>query len=178
MNRRIFLAAVGAAAVALAAIPASPAQSSSHPNAAKITMVAEGKTLGFEGPKTVRSGSRLKVRNDTNPKKVGPHTLTLLTSKNMPTSKKQVKQCAQLKGLCGDIADAHELDRETFEIGRINVDPGEKGWDQPFGKVGDSWYVDRKSDVTARTVTAKPGTILRFFCVVHPLMQGKIKVVK
>ena len=60
------------------------------------------------------------------------------------------------------------------------VDNGKKGWDTPFTEKqnGDSWVAQAKGDTQSRKVTAKSGTTLYYFCLVHPFMQGKIKVVK
>ena len=52
----------------------------------------------------------------------------------------------------------------------VNVGP--PGLDQP----GDSLLIDAEHPVTRARVTAAPGTTLRFICVIHPWMQGKLKV--
>jgi hypothetical protein len=49
---------------------------------------------------------------------------------------------------------------------------GPPGLDQP----GDSLLIDAEQPVTRARVTAAPGTTLHFICVIHPWMQGKLKV--
>lgn len=175
----VVLVAAAAGVLASAGGPATAGQvASNHGDVAKIKMVQKGRDLTFTGPKEVEKGAKLRIVNDTNPKKVGPHTFTLITSKNMPTSKKKQKKCEELEGVCGDIAAAHKFDPKTNKVNKPSVDAGKKGWDKPFGTKGDSWYTEKNGTIAGRKVTAKPGTVLRFFCVVHPFMKGKIKVVK
>ena len=143
---------------------------------AVITAVSDGKVLEFQGDRTVSSGSKLTYVDSTNPKKVGPHTFTLIRKRAIPESKSEVKECEMLEGVCGNIATAHELNPETFEIAKPIVDAGEKGWDTSFGKTGDTFYEEEKGSTNSRKVTAEPGTTLHYFCVVHPFMKGKIKV--
>ena len=47
-----------------------------------------------------------------------------------------------------------------------------------FGKTGDTWYTETKNAKESRTISAKAGTTLTYFCAVHPNMVGTIKVVK
>jgi len=144
--------------------------------AATITMVADGHNLGYEGDRSVDAGAKLTIVDATNPKKVGPHTFTLIKKGAMPESKAEMKECEELGGVCGKIAEAHEVNMETFEIGAPIVDAGEKGWDTSFGKTGDTFYDEKKGSTNSRKVTAEAGTTLHYFCVIHPFMQGKIKV--
>ena len=145
-------------------------------NRAVITAVAEGKDLRFEGDRTVEAGAKLTFVDATNPKKVGPHTFTLIKKRALPESKSEMKECGNLQGVCGRVAKAHELDPETFEIGKPKVDAGERGWDTSFGRTGDTFYDEKKGSRNTREVTAEAGSTLRYFCVVHPFMQGKIRV--
>jgi hypothetical protein len=144
----------------------------------RIKMVDTKRGPAFRGPSTVRKGSRLRIVNRSNPRTSGPHTFTLITGRDLPRTVGQKMRCGQLKGVCGDIAVAHELDPKTFVINKPNVDVGRPGWDKRFGKTGDSWYTEKKGEITGRTVSAPVGAVLRFFCVVHPFMQSKIKVVR
>jgi hypothetical protein len=52
------------------------------------------------------------------------------------------------------------------------VNAGKPGLNQP----GDSLLIDADHPVTRARVTASPGTTLHFICVIHPWMQGKLRV--
>lgn len=176
----IALAAIGSVVMVgggAAAASSGDAQSRGAASAT-ITMYAKGRDLGFSGPRQISRGSALDVVNATDPKKVGPHTFTLIRKRRLPTTRNQAKNCERLKSVCGKIATAHELDPKTFTINKPDVDVGKLGWDRPFGAEGDTWYTETDGEQTSRVVSARPGTTLRYFCVVHPFMKGKIKVVK
>jgi hypothetical protein len=157
--------------LSLKAVTASPV--------ATITAYAHGKQMGFKGPRTVKAGSELAIVNDTDPQQVGPHTFTLVSKKQLPTGRKQMKNCERIKSkLCKRIVRAHRANPKTGVVKRPDVDVGKSGWDRSFGKRGDSWFMPGLGSSTERIVSAKPGTTLHYFCVIHPWMQGKIKVVK
>ncbi len=182
MRRVVVGVAALAAVFALTAGGGASASKKGHSKsgrAAVVKMDVKGKDLGFTGPKTVEAGQKLKIVNKTSPKKVGPHTFSLVKKKDLPTTNKQMKDCEKLKrGVCTNIAKAHKLDPATFTINKPDVDAGKKGWDKSFGKHGDSWYTQKKGEKTTRKVSAKPGKILYYFCAVHPFMVGKVKVVR
>ena len=152
------LAALLVVAVGGGAATAKPAHTKAKKTAV-IDMAKQGKDLFFEGPKTVASGANLKIKNLTNPRAVGPHSFSLV-----------------------QIALWHQVDINTNPptIGENPVEVGKQGWDRMgnFKRKGDSWIAERKNEKFKRKVTAKPGKTLYFMCVVHPFMQGKIKVVK
>jgi plastocyanin len=146
--------------------------------AATITMASSGKNLFFQGPAKVAAGSQLTITNATDPTKVGPHTFTLVDKDELPKSNAEIKDCFKLKTeFCLGIAKDHKVNLKTGAVGRPDLDVGKKGWDTPYGKKGDSWVAEAEGDLTSREVTAKPGSYY-YFCVVHPFMQGKIKVTK
>src|SRR6185503_5092137 len=117
--------------------------------------------------------------NKTSPSKVGPHTFTLIKQNRLPSTKQEVKDCEKLKlAVCVNAFKAHEVDPNTFEVNRPNVEVGKKGWDKSFGKTGDSWFTGAAGDHNTRKVSANDGKTLYYFCLVHPFMQGKVKVVK
>jgi len=169
---------VAAAAIALLLVALAPASA----DAATIEMVGKKeKDLAFEGPDTVKAGKNLKVENLTSPKKVGPHTFSLVEKKLLPKTDKEMKNCFAPGAICLAVAIAHEFDPETEEINKQNVEAGKDGWDTPFdsakeGATGDSWYTETEDEKTKRKVTAKAGTKLTYFCAVHPWMKGTIKV--
>jgi len=176
---RISASAVTAvAAAALLLVALAPAGA----NAATIEIQGKkDKDLAFSGPDTIEAGKNLKIKNLTKPKKVGPHTFTLVEKKLVPKTNKEIKNCFSPGQICMAVAFAHEFDPETEQIGKQNVEAGKDGWDTPFDSVdedatGDSWYTETQDEQTKRKVKAKAGTKLTYFCAVHPWMTGTIKV--
>jgi hypothetical protein len=168
------IAAIGATGIVSAGATAGKAD---HGKTAKIKMVVKGEDLFFKGPKKVEAGTKLDVINKTDPQKIGPHTFTLVEKENLPKTKKQVKDCEKFKSeFCLGIVEDHKVDLKTGKIGKPSIDVGEKGWDKSYGKRGDSWVAEAEGDSQTRKVSAKAGTTLYYFCVVHPFMQGKLKV--
>lgn len=153
-------------------------------NTAKIKMVLKRKDLSFRGPKTVRQGQELQIVNNTSPRKVGPHTFSLVQKRLLPSIRKNELKTGTncfTRGVCGEIAFSHEYDPSTNRVGKPVVEVGTRGWDRHFvlnKRFGDSWYTDEKHTRNTRKVSAQPGTTLFYICAVHPWMQGKIKVVK
>ncbi len=146
------------------------------------TISMTGKTppkLDFDGPERIRAGAKLNVVNRTDPEKVGPHTFTLIKKRFLPADRKEAKKCFDPGHICEPIAEAHEVDFETEEVNKAHVEVGKKGWDKAFTmkKTGDSEFLPAPDQEHGRRVKARPGTTLYFFCVIHPTMQGKIKVV-
>ena len=169
------LASVGVAGEVAAG---SAGDRSAGPTAnARIHMFQRGKSLGFKGATRVSSGATLTIVNKTDPQKVGPHTFTLVRKRNVPLTKRQMKRCERTRGVCGDVAEAHQFEPPDT-INKPDVDIGKPGWDRSFGKRGDSWFTPEKGERTSRVVSARPGTTLYYFCAVHPFMVGKIKVTR
>jgi plastocyanin len=111
---------------------------------------------------TVKSGATVRVRNrGTDP---APHTLSVVRRADQPTS---FEDCPQ----CGPLMQAHQANEETGEVGIPLVNAGAEGFDQP----GDSQFIPPEQGISFK-VTAAKGTTLNYFCVVHPWMQGRIKV--
>ena len=63
-------------------------------------------------------------------------------------------------------------------VNKPRVEVGRKGWDNAFGKTGDSQFIPAAGGHNTRRVSANAGKTIHYFCLVHPFMQGKIKVVK
>lgn len=181
--RRGLLAAAAAGTLAMALGGGSAASAGGGTGAAAapatITMELKRGKLQFDAPKRVKAGRMLRIRNNTSPRKIGPHTFTLASAKVLPRTRKAQERCFSPGKVCMDAAIAHELDEETEKIGRPLVEAGAKGWDRRFARkrTGDSWYTEKKGETFSQKVSAKPGTTLHFLCVVHPDMQGKIEVV-
>lgn len=131
----------------------------------------------FDAPEEVPFGADLQIVNKTDPDKIGPHTFSLVEKEALPKGKDELKRCEKIKDVCKDIFNAHEIVFEPFSVGEPNVENGVPGWDATFdggSQEGDSWFTAEQDETTSRTV-ATPNT-MRFLCIVHPDMQGKVKV--
>jgi len=133
----------------------------------------------FTGSSAVKAGEMLRVRNISGDAH-GGHTFTLVATNVLPKSPKaQGEECFTPGKICLTAAIAHEFDEQTMEVGRPLVEAGQTGWDKRFSrriKKGDSWSSEKKNETFEQIVSAKAGTILRYMCVVHANMQGKIRV--
>ncbi|MGI8945646.1 MAG: cupredoxin domain-containing protein [Thermoleophilaceae bacterium] len=172
----------GALTLALAGGPAASAGAGAEVAKAPATVTMQFKRgeFSFSGAKRVRAGRRLRIRNNTNPRMVGPHTFTLVRKALLPDTRKEQRQCFTPGKICLTGATAHEFDEETEQIGRPLVKAGKRGWDRPFGskRKGDSWYTEAADETFAQRVSARPGRTLYYMCIIHPEMQGKIKVLR
>jgi uncharacterized cupredoxin-like copper-binding protein len=120
----------------------------------------------------VKSGGTLRIVNDA--AQEGAHTFTVVA--HLPRTAAAIENCR----ICLVLAKAHGanpgshtppkfqyLDGGVGQNTPPNVDgPGDSGITGP-GKPGESITL---------TVTAKPGTVLKFMCLIHPWMQAKIIV--
>jgi len=132
----------------------------------------------FEGPETVDAGQQLEIVNNTDPDRIGPHSFSLFERSELPRGRDEMKRCGQIKGLCKRVANDHGVfPPNDFEVDNPVVDNGSAGWDTSYdrGVSGDSWLTLVEDETHSRAVTAGPGN-LRYLCIVHPDMQGKIKV--
>jgi plastocyanin len=122
---------------------------------------------------TVKSGETLTFEYDGQPNGE-PHTVTILAAKDLPRTAAQINNCA----ICNRYAAAHLKNPKappgpTNDIARWTVDKGQPGLDSP----GDSVAIEgAKHRSISITVSAPAGTTLHFICLVHPWMQGTLKV--
>jgi hypothetical protein len=146
--------------------------------------IREGKgfSLKFVGPKTVTQGDTLKIVNATDPKRVGPHTFSLVTEGSLPKTPSARQKCFTPKHICLAIAKWQGAKGE--EPPTINPSKaGEPGWDTEGNattKKGDSWFTAKKGQSFEQIVSADTTTgpkTLHFICAVHAWMQGQVKVV-
>ena len=180
---RLLAAAAVAAAITIVGIGGSAtASSSSHKAHATVIKMRwdGGKTPPyFDAPTTVEAGAVLKIKNTTDPNKIGPHTFSLVKEKEIPTDPKDIKACAKkFKGICGAIIKWHHVDLQTGDVGVDPVEAGGKGWDKEGSEKvkGDSWASLAEGQTFKQKATAEPGTVLHYICAVHPEMQGEITV--
>jgi plastocyanin len=185
---KLRLMGAAAALAALTVVAAGGAASASTakqgaPVGKTIKMKGDSfKDLKFAGPDTISEGQTLGVVNLTKPKKVGPHTFTLVTKDALP-KKDDYKKCEKLKPstVCDDVVVEHEVEFPPAGppiVHQPNVDNGFEGWDSSFDNgeaVGDSWYTETKDEETSRTVSAEVDKLF-YFCLIHPNMKGKISV--
>lgn len=130
----------------------------------------------FTGDKTIVAGENLKIVNRSNPDRIGPHTLSIVEKGDLPSSKSDFKNCFP-DGICGDIADAHEVTKNGV-VKKPLVDEGDEGWDTAFSEdaFGDTWYTEEKREKLIQVVSPEAGPKLFFVCAIHPDMQGKLTV--
>lgn len=180
MHRRLTVALVATATLGVLAPAASAAPKQDEIRISGGTVFKAGKFMKdevrFNARTTVASGGTIKVVNKGSVN-AGPHTVTLLKPSAMPTTLKQAELCFQFRGVCGPLAAAHELDPDSGEPKVPVYDAGAAGFDTlgDAKQAGDSvFFAPGKG--TSFKVTAKSGSVLPFFCAVHPWMQGKISV--
>jgi hypothetical protein len=177
--RSLALAATVLVALVLAIPAASGAAEEPSPGATvNVLRIAPNSVTGrFVAPPSVRVGEYLEVVNETDPRRVGPHSVTLVAKGSLPRTPKARRSCFAPKHLCDAIARWHRLDFRTGRVGLDLVDVGSPGWSTAGStkKKGDSWFTDKLGESSVQQVTAKPQE-LYFFCLIHPWMQGRTKV--
>jgi plastocyanin len=143
-----------------------------------VSIKDEKGALKFVAPATVHQGDELNIVNETDPKKVGPHTFSLVTKGSLPKTAKARKSCFTPKHICMSIAKWHGFNPKTEQITINPAKAGAAGWSTmgDNAKKGDSWFTGEKKGTSfSQQVTAEPGTIY-FMCAIHPWMQGKTTV--
>lgn len=177
-GRALLLTASVAAVLFVFAAPVGAAEVPSTGVTAEIDMVFEKGKVKFVAPQTVTQGDTLKIVNSTDPKKIGPHTFSLVKKGVLPKTAPARKACFSPKHICLSIAEWHKFNPKTEKIGLDPVEVGPKGWSTAGdnSKKGDSWFTEKKGETFEQQVTAAPGD-LYFICAVHSWMQGKVKVV-
>jgi hypothetical protein len=177
---RLAVAALAGGALIIAMVGGTTASAGGEAGTAAgpatITMQFQKGKFYFSGAKRVRSGSKLRIRNNTSPMEGGPHTFSLVVKSVLPTAEEQ-KTCFP-GGICGTVGTAHEF-TDDEKVGKPLVKAGKSGWDRSFTtkRKGDTWYSETKGETVSQKVSARKGATLRFMCVIHPEMQGKIKVI-
>jgi hypothetical protein len=183
LEKHLVLAAAATAAVAVILGPGAASAAALTPAPAPTVYAKEVKGgLKFVAPASVHQGEDLTFLSETNPKKVGPHTFSLVTKGVLPKTKNARKNCFTPKHICMSIAKWHGFSPKTERISINPVDAGPEGWSTlgDNSKEGDSWFSGETKAGTSITkqVTADPATTptLNFFCAIHPWMQAKTTV--
>jgi len=170
------LALVASASLVLVPTLASGA---TETNPATTVYIKDGKKgLRFVAPEFVNTGEELTVVNETNARKVGPHTLSLVQPSLVPKTRNARQRCFTPKHICMAIAHWHGV-KGNGPVKQNPAKAGEPGWDTmgSLTKKGDSWFTGVKPNASfTQTVSAPAGTTITFMCAIHPWMHGKIEV--
>lgn len=118
----------------------------------------------------VKSGGTLHVVNGAADE--GPHTFTVFKKSDVPKS----FRCPT----CDKLGKAHGADPESDAPPKFNFLENGVGQDTApnVDRPGDSGVtgMGKKGEFINLKVTAKKGTDLYFVCLIHPWMQGEVKV--
>ncbi len=180
MRKHLLVTAAAAAAIVLAAFGPSLAGAATAPTGTTDTIyIQEGKghSLKFVAPESVKQGDELEIVNETNPKKVGPHTFSLVTKASVPQTANTRHNCFTPKHICMSISKWHGFNPKTDKITINPAKAGPEGWSTLGSntKKGDSWFTGEKPGTSfTQQVTADPATTptLYFICAIHPWMHG------
>ncbi len=173
------VAALCVSASAFAA-PYGPPSSTATPSVPTVTISEKG-GLHFEAPKTIVNGEELAVVNTTNPKKVGPHTFSLVTKGSIPTTAKGRQLCFTPNHICKAIASWHGV-KGNGPVKTNPVEAGPEGWSTlgSLTKKGDSWFTGTKPgssfEQKVNVDTTAGASRIYFICAIHPWMHGTINV--
>jgi hypothetical protein len=180
--KKHLLPAVATAAIVIGAFGPGLASAAVTPTGVTdtITMNIEKGALGFNAPESVHVGDELNIVNETDPKKVGPHTFSMVTKGSLPKTPKARRNCFTPKHICLSISKWHGFNPKTEKISINPAKAGAPGW-STLGSTsakGDSWFTEKKDDSLSQLVTADPATTptIYFMCAIHPWMQGSVKV--
>jgi plastocyanin len=180
LKKHLLAAVLATAAIIVAAFGSGLAGAATTPTGTTDTVyIKEEKgALKFVAPATVHQGDDLNIVNETDPKKVGPHTFSLVTQGSLPKTPKARKSCFTPKHICMSIAKWHGFNPKTEQITINPAKAGPAGWSTlgDNSKKGDSWFTGEKKGTSfSQQVTAEAGVIY-FVCAIHPWMQGKTTV--
>ena len=174
MKKSIALLGAGAVAASLAVAGTAGAQSGNTITVKGGTVMKPGKAIIDNMRftplnKTIKSGSTVTIANKTGQ----PHTLSIVKKSVLPRNAAAMEKFFESSTM-GEFMQAHQVDPENEEAppGQPLVDVGAKGFDQ----AGDSVFFAGKTQKI--DITAKGGTNLSYICLIHPWMQGTLKVKK
>jgi hypothetical protein len=122
---------------------------------------------------TVKSGGTIRIVNASSAQE-GPHTFTVVAAKDLPLTAAAAQNCS----ICAVFAKAHGANPGSNTPPKFRYLDGGVGTNAPpkVDGPGDSGFVAPGPGSITLTVTAKPGTVLKFMCLVHPWMQAKLIV--
>lgn len=120
----------------------------------------------------VQSGGTLRVV--LNKPQEGPHTVSLVKRRDLPTTAEEAfNNCKP----CNQLGKAHGADPNSDGPPKFQFVEDGEGQNQPadFNRPGDSGITGpRKGDSFEVDVTAPPGSTRYILCIIHPWMQAKL----
>lgn len=182
MRKHLLVAVAATAVTVFAAFGPGLAGAATTPTGTTDTIsIQEVKgALKFVAPESVHLGDELEIVNETDPKKVGPHTFSLVTKGSLPKTPSARKNCFTPQHICLSISKWHGFNPKTEKITINPAEAGPEGWSTlgSITKKGDSWFTEKKGGSFTQQVTADPATTptIYFMCAIHPWMQGSVKV--
>jgi hypothetical protein len=183
LRKHLLVAVAATAAIVFAAFGPGLAGAATTPTGTTDTIsIQEVKGgLKFVAPEAVHQGDELEIVNETDPKKVGPHTFSLVTKGSLPKTPSARKNCFTPKHICLSISKWHGFNPKTEKITINPAEAGPEGWSTlgSTTKKGDSWFTGEKKGASfSQQVTADPAATptIYFMCAIHPWMQGSVKV--
>ena len=181
---RNLVVAVASVALLVAVLgPSLASGSSAGSSSALPTITIKGsseKTLHFVGPKTINEGEELEIVNQTDPRKVGPQTFSLVEASLIPKTEAQRESCDKKGHICKAIMGWHGV-KGNGSAKTVLVEAGEEGWDTEGGlkAKGDSWFAGKKGATIGQRVTAGATAApvkLTFMSAFDPSLHGSITV--
>jgi plastocyanin len=122
---------------------------------------------------TVASGGTVQFRM-TAPQE-GPHTFTVVASKDLPKTANEAFNCK----VCDKLAKAHGADPNSHAPPKFQFLENGVGQHTPphLDRPGDSGFLPpQRGSTTTFKVTAPKGTTLKFMCLIHGWMQATLEV--
>jgi hypothetical protein len=187
-NRKIVAGTAGLALMAAGGIAAVSASGSgsAESSATNLAVVKQKHPLKFKANRYIQDGLRFNrdtyevnsggtLRVVNNKASEGPHTVSIVKRRDLPTNIGEVFNCR----VCNAIYKAHGVDPNDEGPPEFNFVEDGEGQNQPanFNRPGDSGVTGpRKGNSFEVPVTAAAGTTRWFLCAVHPWMQAKLKV--
>ena len=106
----------------------------------------------------------------------GPHTVSIVKKKDLPTKGSQIQNCA----ICNKLGQAHGADPNSDAPPKFQYLENGVGQDTApnVDRPGDSGVTGQgqKGEKITFPVTAKKGSTLYFMCIIHPWMQATVHV--
>jgi hypothetical protein len=102
-----------------------------------------------------------------------PHTVTIVNKADLPQTPAQLEACFAPGHICAQTIEAHDPGSDRKPPFIFVVNRGAPGLDTR----GDSLlFASPFAQAATAKVSASAGTTLSYMCVIHPWMQGSIKV--
>jgi hypothetical protein len=127
----------------------------------------------FVVPKSIHAHDKLKIINQTDPNKIGPHTFSMVQQRFIPKNNKQERACYKKHHICRSVSHWHKNGKLRL------VQAGRQGWDKEgsLKNKGDSWFTGTKPGAHFRQrVAGDAPKVITFMCIIHPFMHGRIVV--